>query len=164
VSADGRKLAFTCALNGRMMLWVRAMDSLQARPFAGTDNAAYPFWSPDSLSIGFFVPNKLKVVEVSGGPARDITDVVVGRGGAWSPEGVILFCPRPIGVLNQISAAGGTATPVTSLDESRAPKSHIHSHSFCPAAASFCISPRVPVRASPPFALVRSIQPTRKCS
>src|SRR5215831_141823 len=136
VSPDGRKLAFTATLNGRMMLWVRALDSLEARPLAGTDNAQYPFWSPDSLSIGFFVPNKLKVVEVSGGPARDIADVVVGRGGAWSPEGVILFCPRPIGILYRISAAGGAPTPVTSLDESRAEIAHAFPQ-FLPGGRQF---------------------------
>ena len=37
VSPDGRKLAFTAPLNGRMMLWVRALDSLEAKPLAGTD-------------------------------------------------------------------------------------------------------------------------------
>ena len=47
------------------------------KPLAGTDNATYPFWSPDSRSIGFFqVPDKLKTIEISGGPARDIADVV----------------------------------------------------------------------------------------
>jgi Tol biopolymer transport system component len=124
VSPDGRKLAFTAPLNGRIMLWVRALDSLEAKLLAGTDNASCPFWSPDSVSIGFFVPNKLKAVEIGGGPARDIADVVVGRGGAWSPEGVILFCPRPIGILYQISATGGAPAPVTSLDEARAEVAH----------------------------------------
>lgn len=136
VSPDGRQLAFTAALNGRMMLWIRALDSLEARPLAGTDNAAYPFWSPDSLSIGFFAPNKLKVVGISGGPARAVADVVVGRGGAWSPEGVILFCPRPIGILYQISAAGGAPTPVTSLDESRAEIAHAYPQ-FLPDGRQF---------------------------
>src|SRR5712692_2587499 len=85
VSPDGRKLAFTAALNGKLMLWVRALDSVEAKPLAGTDKAAYPFWSPDSRSIGFFaVPNKLKIIEIAGGPARDIADVIMGRGGAWS--------------------------------------------------------------------------------
>jgi Tol biopolymer transport system component len=124
VSPDGRKLAFTAPLNGRMMLWVRALDSLEAKPLAGTDHASWPFWSPDSLSIGFFAPHKLKAVEIGGGPARDIADLIVGRGGAWSPEGVIVFCPRPLGVLYQVSAAGGTPTPVTSLDEARAEVAH----------------------------------------
>jgi Tol biopolymer transport system component len=125
VSPDGRKLAFTAALNGKLMLWVRALDSLEAKPVPGTDLALCPFWSPDSRSIGFFVaPNKLKVIEVSGGPARDIADVLLGRGGAWSPEGVIVFCPRPTGILYQVPTAGGTPKPVTSLDAARAEVSH----------------------------------------
>ncbi len=124
VSPDGRKLAFTAALNGRIMLWVRALDSLDAKLLAGTDGAAWPFWSPDSRSIGFFMRNKLKAVEISGGPAREIADVVVGKGAAWSPDGVILFCPRPLGILYQVSDAGGSPVPVTSLDESRAEITH----------------------------------------
>lgn len=124
ISPDGRKLAFTAPLNGRMMLWVRALDSLEGKPLAGTDNAASPFWCPDSLSIGFFAPNKLKSVEISGGPPRDIADILVGRGGAWSQEGVILFCPRPIGVLHKVSATGGVPIRVTSLDEARGEVSH----------------------------------------
>jgi len=136
VSPDGRKLAFTAPLNGIVMLWVRALDSLDARPLAGTDNAAYPFWSPDSSSIGFCAPHKLKVVDISGGPARDIADIVVGRGGAWSPEGVIVFCPRPIGILCQVSAAGGTPTPVTSLDEARAEVTHAFPQ-FLPGGRQF---------------------------
>ncbi len=124
VSPDGRKLAFTAALNGQMALWVRALDSVEAKPLAGTDNASWPFWSPDSLSIGFFTPPKVKAVGIGGGPAWDIADVIVGRAGTWSPEGVILFCPRPIGPLYQISAAGGTPSPVTLLDEARAEVAH----------------------------------------
>ncbi len=124
VSPDGRMLAFTAPLNGRMMLWVRALDSLEVKPLAGTDNADWPFWSPDSLSIAFFARNKLKVAGIDGGPVRDIADILVGLGGSWNAEGVILFCPRPIGVLYKVSPGGGAATPVTSLDESRAEVSH----------------------------------------
>jgi Tol biopolymer transport system component len=124
VSPDGRKLAFTVFLNGKLMVWVRALDSLEAKPLAGTEFASNPFWSPDSRSIGFFTPSKLKTVDVAGGPARDVADVVVGRGGAWSPEGVIVFCPRPIGILHQVAAAGGTPQPVTSLDVARAEAAH----------------------------------------
>jgi hypothetical protein len=42
----GRKLAFVASLNRRMMLWVRALHSLEAKPMAGTDNAAWPFGPP----------------------------------------------------------------------------------------------------------------------
>ena len=124
VSPDGRKLAFTVALSGEVTLWVRALDSLEAKPLAGTENASYPFWSPDSQSVGFFTPNKLKRIEFAGGPSHDIADVVMGLGAAWSPEGVILFCPRPVGILHQVPASGGAPKPVTSLDLSRAEVAH----------------------------------------
>ena len=125
VSPDGRKLAFTAAFSGKLVLWVRSLDSLEARPLPGTQNASYPFWSPDSRSIGFFsLPHKLKTIPVAGGPAQDIADVVVGLGGAWSPKGVIVFCPRPLGPLYQIPATGGSPKPVTSLDKARAEVAH----------------------------------------
>jgi Tol biopolymer transport system component len=125
VSPDGRKLAFTAGFNGKLMLWVRSLDSLEAKPLPGTENAAYPFWSPDSRSIGFFaLPRKLKTIPVAGGPAQDIADVVVGRGGSWSPAGIIVFCPRPIGPLYEVAATGGSSKPVTSLDEARGEVAH----------------------------------------
>jgi len=124
ISPDGRRLAFSADVNGRMMLWVRDLDSLEAKLLPGTEIAAFPFWSPDSRSIGFFTPFKLKVIHAAGGPCRDIADVVMGRGGAWNREGIIVFCPRPVGALYQISAAGGTPQAVTSLDAARAEVSH----------------------------------------
>src|SRR5260221_1092329 len=124
VSPDGRKVAFTAASNGVLMLWVRALDSLEAKPLAGTENAFYPFWSPNSRSIGFHTPNKLKTIEIAGGPARDIADIVIGHGGSWSQEGIIAFCPRPGGILYQVAATGGAPRPVTSLDPARAEVAH----------------------------------------
>jgi Tol biopolymer transport system component len=124
VSPDGRKLVFTVFLNGKLILCIRSLDSLDAKPLAGTDFASSPFWSPDSQSIGFFTPTKLKTVDIAGGPPRDVADVVVGRGAAWSQEGIIIFCPRPVGVLHQVSAAGGTPQPITALDASRGESAH----------------------------------------
>jgi Tol biopolymer transport system component len=124
VSPDGRKLAFTAELDGKVMLWVRALDELESKVLTGTELASYPFWSPDSRWVGFFVPNKLKRVDASGGPAQDVADTVVGRGGAWNSEGVIVFCPRPVGILYQVPANGGTPRPVTSLDSARAELGH----------------------------------------
>ena len=48
VSPDGSHLAFVAAdLTAKEILWIRPLDSLSARPLAGTEGAAYPFWSPD---------------------------------------------------------------------------------------------------------------------
>jgi Tol biopolymer transport system component len=124
VSPDGRRIAFTAHVSGNMMLWLRELDSLDARPLAGTETAAFPFWSPDGRWIGFFTPFKLKIIPAGGGPSREIADVLLGRGGTWNREGIIVFCPRPVGALHRISAEGGTPHPVTVLDAARAEISH----------------------------------------
>ena len=35
---------------------------MTAMPIAGTEGGTFPFWSPDSRSIGFFADGKLKTV------------------------------------------------------------------------------------------------------
>src|SRR5215471_10979992 len=137
ISPDGRQLAFTAFLDGQLMLWVRPLESLDARPLAGTQGASHPFWSPDSKSIGFFhAPDKMRAVEIAGGPARDIAEITLGRGGAWSSENTIVFCPRPGEILYRVDAAGGTPEPVTSLDPERAEATHGFPH-FLPDGRHF---------------------------
>jgi Tol biopolymer transport system component len=136
VSPDGRQLAFTAMCGGRLMLWIRPLDTLEPRALVGTDGAAFPFWSPDSRFIGFFTRSKLKRIATSGGPPEDVADVVLGRGGAWSATGMIVFCPRPVGVLYRIGEAGGTPQPVTSLDASRSEMVHSFPH-FLPDGRQF---------------------------
>ncbi len=116
ISPDGRRLAFTATdSSGKLQLWVRPLDALSAQTLAGTDGAAYPFWSPDSRFIGFFADSKLKKIDASGGPAQTLCGAPIGRGGAWNREGVILFAGRWT-PLYRVSAAGGEAKPVTVLD------------------------------------------------
>jgi hypothetical protein len=44
------------------VLWIRAMDSFDALPIAGTEDAGYPFWSPDSRHVAFFAGDRLQRV------------------------------------------------------------------------------------------------------
>jgi DNA-binding winged helix-turn-helix (wHTH) protein len=91
ISPDGTALAFVALdQEGRTTLWVRPLSGSRSRRFDATAAAAYPFWSPDSKHIGFFASRKLKVVELSTGIVRTLTDAPVGRGGTWSRDGVIL--------------------------------------------------------------------------
>ncbi len=117
VSPDGRNLAFTAASGRVTRLWLRALDSLEARALPGTEQAAFPFWSPDSKSIAFFAAGMLKKIQLSGGPAQVICNVSQAPfGGTWSTLGVILFAQRPSGVIYQVSAEGGAPRAVTRLD------------------------------------------------
>jgi Tol biopolymer transport system component/predicted Ser/Thr protein kinase len=113
LSPDGRKIVFGARnAEGKTPLWVRSLDGLTAQPLAGTEEAAFPFWSPDSKSIAFFADGKLKKIDAGGGAAITLADVPVGRGGSWSQDDVIIFGLNPIAEIQRISSAGGTPTPV----------------------------------------------------
>ncbi len=67
ISPDGLRLAFgITTADGKSQLWIRSLDALAALPLAGTEGATFPFWSPDSRSIGFFAEGKLPSVFPSG--------------------------------------------------------------------------------------------------
>ena len=67
-------------------LFIRPLDSLNARDLAGTEAATYPFWSPDSRFIGFFAEGKLKRIDVTSGLPTVICNIGAGRGGTWNVE------------------------------------------------------------------------------
>jgi eukaryotic-like serine/threonine-protein kinase len=124
LSPDGTRLAFTARdEKSRVLLYVRPLTSLTAQPLPGTEDASYPFWSPDSREVGFFVPGKLKRISASGGPAQNVCDAVNGRGGAWGQD-VIVFTPSATQPLFWVLAAGGTPEPASKFDPSRAENSH----------------------------------------
>ena len=120
VSPDGRRLVYAAvAADGVQRLWVRALDSPVASELTGTEGASFPFWSPDSRAIGFFVPGKpgkLKRIDASGGPAEDLCDVVTGRGGTWNRDGVIVFAPAVGAGLARVSDRGGAPTPLAGVE------------------------------------------------
>ena len=56
------------------MLWVRALNDIQAVPLTGTGGAGAPFWSPDSQWIGFQAEGKLKKIAATGGTVTTLAD------------------------------------------------------------------------------------------
>jgi serine/threonine protein kinase/Tol biopolymer transport system component len=117
LSPDGASIAFAATgADGKTALWVRPTSMLEARELRGTDGATFPFWSPDSRSLGFFADGKLKTVDLEGGSTQMICDAPLGRGGAWGADGVMLFSPAPTAPLMRVSASGGTPVAITKLD------------------------------------------------
>jgi serine/threonine protein kinase len=124
VSPDGRKLVFN-ATGEQSGLWIHDLNTLEWHKLAGTEEAASPFWSPDSRFLGFAVSDQLKKIEVAGGPPQTLCSVPYPVGtGSWSRDGVIVFGNRGIGPLHRVSAAGGVATDITVVDASRGENFH----------------------------------------
>jgi hypothetical protein len=81
---------------------------------AGTEDAALPFWSPDSSDLGFFSGVSLKRVSAAGGPVRILVDYVGphgGAGGTWSSDGTIVFSGQLD--LFRVPPTGGAMSIVT---------------------------------------------------
>jgi Tol biopolymer transport system component len=116
VSPDGKRITFAARIrDGRTQLWIRPLDSVNAQPLPGTDNAYFPFWSPDGKSIGFFAGGKLNRIDANGGPVLALADASNPSGGSWSSVGVIVFAPKTAGVLRKVSAAGGAVSDAGKL-------------------------------------------------
>jgi Tol biopolymer transport system component/predicted Ser/Thr protein kinase len=112
ISPDGRTLVIAAAVGGKRQLWMRPMDALQFQPMSFTEDAVYPFWSPDSRYIGFFAQGKLKKVAASGGPSQSLCDAPNGAGGSWNRDDVIVFAPEAAGAIQRVAAAGGVPADV----------------------------------------------------
>ena len=126
LSPDGRQVAFTAVgSSGESSLWIRSIDSMDARQLPGTAGAAFPFWSPDNRFVAFFALGKLKKVEAGGGTAQVLADASSDiRGGSWSKDNVILYTPNVSSALFKVSASGGTPVQVTNLNQERGETSH----------------------------------------
>jgi eukaryotic-like serine/threonine-protein kinase len=109
LSPDGRKLAFvSLSSKGERLLWVRSLDRQDAITLAGTEDASYPFWSPDGTQIAFYAGGKLKRISSTGGPILAIcTAHPIGYAlGSWGSAGVIIFGDAS-GGLSQVPEGGG---------------------------------------------------------
>ncbi|HET9129368.1 MAG TPA: protein kinase, partial [Terriglobia bacterium] len=112
ISPNGLRIAYVAG-SSPPLLWLRSLETGVAKTLPGSDNASFPFWSPDNRSIGFFASGKLKRIDVDSGLIKTLADST-GRGGAWGKDDIILFGAGNTPIY-KIPADGGTAVAVTKL-------------------------------------------------
>ena len=95
IAPDGRSVFLAAGVAGKRQLWLRPRDVLQWQPMPNTEDAIYPFWSPDSRYIAFFAAGKLRKIAASGGPSQPLGNIVNGRGGTWNRDDRTLVARDP---------------------------------------------------------------------
>jgi serine/threonine protein kinase/Tol biopolymer transport system component len=115
ISPDGTHLAYVARQNGPQQLYLRAMDSLEAKPIPGTEGAVNPFFSPDGQWLGFFANRRVMKVSLNGGPAVALANATYVGGADWGSRGTIAFSPSFASPIQQLSDAGGTVQSLTTL-------------------------------------------------
>jgi Tol biopolymer transport system component len=107
ISPNGRFIAFSArSTDGRTQLWLRPLDG-EPRPLVGTDGSSFPFWSPDSQTIGYYngSKNRLERVGITGSAPVAISTARFVRGASWGSDGTILF--EGNGGITEVSSSGG---------------------------------------------------------
>ncbi len=116
LSPDGSRLALTLrGTDGKVRLHTRLLNQSQVTPLAGTEDASFPFFSPDGEWIGFFADGLLKKISVEGGAAVTLCDAPGPRGASWGEDGNIIAALGSNDSLSRIPSAGGTPVLMTKL-------------------------------------------------
>ncbi|HEX4560838.1 MAG TPA: serine/threonine-protein kinase [Gemmatimonadales bacterium] len=105
----GARLAYVAARGSTTVLAAKALDGDSVVTFAGTEGAAYPFFSPDGEWIAFIAGGLLRKVSAAGGNPITLGTVDRVTGAAWPTPDRILLIENGGFNLRTLSASGATA-------------------------------------------------------
>jgi serine/threonine-protein kinase len=121
IARDGSKIVYRAATQ----LVVRPLAQLEATALKGAGAGNAPFFAPDGQWIGFFENSALKKVAISGGPPITLFQGNGGASGAtWGSDSTIVFAQTGARGLRRISAEGGDAAFVTTVDQTAGELNH----------------------------------------
>ena len=140
LSPDGKRIVFSAATLARSerdfnepRLFLRAVDSWESTPIAGTEGGRQPVFSPDGRWVAFIVRDGekrlLKKVLLDGSSPTTLCECDAEFGAAWMADGAIVFASMS-GPLRRVAETGGKPEPVTQLDTKGEEVSHRLPHPF----------------------------------
>ncbi len=117
LSPDGRTVVFAAASGGATRLYRRPVDGFRVEAIEGSDDATYPFFSPDGAWVGYYTRSRqLRKVPLAGGPPITLVDIPFWRSAAvWRRNGTIVVTSDARG-LYAVPDHGGSLTPLTEVD------------------------------------------------
>jgi len=120
VSRDGRWLAYTAErADGEVGLFVRAIDEAAEHEMPASTGARHPFFAPDGASVAYFARGAIWKASIAsdGAPVKICEAPTNSAGGAWTPDGRIIFAPLGGAGLMSVAAGGGAPAGITTLNK-----------------------------------------------
>ena len=125
ISGDGQIIAYAAQLGvDEPRLYLRHMDSFEARPVAGSSGSRQPFFSPNGKWVAFFARGQLQKAEVAGGTPILLAEAALPRGGTWNQDDTIIYAASLGSGLLRIPAGGGPPEALTKPDGAAAGYAH----------------------------------------
>ena len=125
ISGDGQIIAYAAQQGtDEPRLYLRDLNSFEARAVAGSSGARQPFFSPDGEWVAFFAGGQLQKVEVAGGTPISLAEAAVPFGGTWNQDDTIIYAASLGSGLLRIPASGGEPEALTEPDGAAAGYAH----------------------------------------
>jgi Tol biopolymer transport system component len=121
-----------------------AIGNRTDRELPATTGASAPFFSPDGSAIAYFARGGIWQTRVTGEhpPSRIADAPTDSAGGTWTNDGRIVFAPLGQAGLMQVPLAGGSVTPLTSLNAADGEIDHGWPHALPDGSIVFTVSER----------------------
>ena len=117
ITRDGRTVAYVTQQGlDAPQLYLRDLNSFEARVVAGSSGAVQPFFSPDGKWVAFFAQGQLQKAEVTGGAPIRLAEAAYPCGGTWNDDNTIIYAGSLGSGLVRIPASGGTPESLTKPD------------------------------------------------
>ena len=125
ISPDGRMVAYSVNPgSGEPQLYLRELNSFEARLVSGSAGAWQPFFSPDGRWVGFYAHGSLLKAAVAGGSPIKIGAATETFGATWNEDDTIIFPQSFSSGLQRVRAAGSVPEILTKPDGAQAGLGH----------------------------------------
>ncbi len=127
ISPDGKNLLFQSYRNSGVRFYLRALDSFEAKPIAGTEGGHIGFFSPDGKWIAFTtISDNIKKVSIEGGsPVTVCESCPSDRTGFWGADNNIYFSSSK-GLLRVSADGGGKPEQLTTINKEKGESEHYY--------------------------------------
>jgi serine/threonine-protein kinase len=126
ITRDGQTVAYVTQRGADdAQLYLRDLNSFEARVVAGSSGARQPFFSPDGRWVGFFANGQLQKAEVSGGAPVRLAEATYPFGGTWNDDNTIIYTESLSSGLRRVAASGGIPESLTRPDGAAKGYAHV---------------------------------------